>query len=60
LHGHAVGAEVGVTAATFHFLICWVGKVVNENFLGERQGATEAFATKGGALHKGAIDGIHE
>jgi hypothetical protein len=60
LHGNTVGTEVGIAAAAFHFLICWVGKVVDENFLGERQWATEALAAKGCALHKGAIDGIHE
>ena len=47
LHGHAVGVEVGVAAAAFNFLAGWVGQMVHQNFLGQRQRAPQAFAGDG-------------
>ena len=37
LHGHPVGAEVGVAAAPLHLLALGVDQVVDEDLLGQRQ-----------------------
>ncbi len=47
--------KVGVAASTFHFLVGWVGEMVDENFFGECEWTTEALATKSHTLGKGGV-----
>ncbi len=60
LHRHPVGVEVGVALATDELLALGIDEVVDEDLLGEREGAAEALAAESGLFREGRVDALDE
>lgn len=60
LHCNAIWVEIGVAATTFKLLVAGVCEVVDEDFLGQRQGPIEAVAGNFDVTRKGGVDMLDE